>query len=398
MLQFCKEYFFRLCKERKCDMSKIPLYEVIYRAYKEKILTGELKPKDKLPTEMEIATTYNVSRITASRALKELELRKLIHRIKGSGSYVNDGDWNKETNTNRPEGHLSIISLVLPFEGNFSSEILQGIEDVAKEENYFVTFHNSSGDPGTEKELIEEIISRGSHGIIVYPSSSRENMHLYSSLLIDGYPFVLIDRKIPGMDMSLVWADNQKGFYNITSHLIELGHRRIIFAGTSVFGISSELERYNGFCKAHLDHGVPLMPKHFFAESEMRDLPSGYHPNEVLSRREAHYLFDTLDKLNEDTKPTAIASVNDQVAEILMAVALERGLEIPGDYSITGFDNLPFAAHLPVPLTTVAQPVRQIGQTAAQELFKTIQEPDHEPTINTIPAKMIIRASTERMR
>lgn len=376
-------------------MSNIPLYKVIFRAYKEKILTGELKPKDKLPTEMEIATIYNVSRITASRALKELELSNLIHRIKGSGSYVNEYEQSIETNLNLPQEHLSIISLILPFEGNFSSEILQGIEDVAKEKNYFVTFHNSSGIPDIEKQLIEEIISRGSHGIIVYPSSSHENMHLYSSLIIDGYPFVLIDRKIPGMDMPLVLADNQKGFYDITSHLIELGHRRIIFVGTSLFDISSELERYNGFCKAHLDHGVPLIPNHFFTESEIRCLPSDYHINEILSMREAHYLFDILDKLDKHTRPTAIAAVNDEAAEIIMKVALEKGLKIPDDYSITGFDNLTFAAHLPVPLTTVAQPAREIGQSAAKELFKSIQEPDYEQTITKIPTEIIIRNSTE---
>jgi len=225
--------------------SKKPLYEVIYRSYGEQILDGSLKPGDKLPSETEISELFKVSRITAVRALKELELRKLIYRVKGSGSFVNESDAISEQQDNMSASNLSIISLVMPFEGTYSSDIFTGIEDVAKEKGYFVTIHNTSEDALKEKNVIEEIIERGSHGIIVYPNSASQNLNLYSGLLIDSYPFVVIDKKLPGIETSLVWADNQNAFYNVTKHLFEQGHKRIIFAGTNVYSVSSEMERYN---------------------------------------------------------------------------------------------------------------------------------------------------------
>jgi len=376
-------------------MSKSPLYEVIYRKYEEDIKSGRILPGTKLPTEMEIAGDFNVSRITVTRALKELETRRFIHRIKGSGSYVNStGEWQTETAPPPESSGMAIISLVLPFEGSFSSDFLKGIEDAAKGHNYYVTFHNSSDNPDTEKQIIEDLITRGSSGIVVYPVSTTENLDLYSRLLIRRFPLVLIDRTIPGLDTSLVWTDNRKGFYDITGHLLKLGHTKIIFVGSAVNSISSEYQRYRGFCQAHLDHRLPLMKMHLYSEEDCREIPGDYRPEEPQDNREIHYLLDYLENLEEPVRPTAIAAVNDLIAELIISTALKRGISIPGDYSVTGFDNLPFAAHLPVPLTTVAQPVYEIGRMATEELFRKIQTPGRKGTVRTIASHLIIREST----
>lgn len=381
-------------------MTKSPLYETIFKDFKHKIKSGVLKPGDKLPTEKEISDLYNVSRITSTRALKELELRHLIRKIKGSGSYVNELHTKslEDIEIEHPRGHLSLISLVLPFDGVFSSEYLQGIEDVAKEQGYFVTFHNSQKDPSIERQIIEEIIERGSHGIIVYPVSTSENLDLYTGLIIDNFPFVLIDHKIPGIDTSLVWADNQKGLYDMTTHLIELGHKRIAFIGQDVYGISSEFERYRGFCRAHIDNGLILMPQHLYTEASSIKVPGDYLPDLPLAKREVCYLYDVLNALPKDQRPTALVAVNDEVADILIACAVLKGIDIPNEYSVTGFDNLPFASHLTPPLTTVTQPTRRIGREAAHALFKTILEPDRKPEVVAIPSELILRESTSKPR
>ena len=371
-------------------MGKIPLYEKIQQHYKVKIITGEIHPGKRLPTENEISQEFQVSRITAVRALKELEIGGYIHRIKGSGSYVNDGDWKSKTTSN----NQSIISLVVPFADNFSTDFFKGVEEVAIKHGYFVTFHNSSDDIISEKNIINEIISRGSHGIILYPTVPPYNMELFSKLSINKYPFVLIDRKIPGLELSLIWANNQKGFYDITTHLLELGHKRIIFVGSSVYSISSEFERYQGFCKAHIEHEVPLLNKHLYWEADINSIPMDYKPKEEFLKRICHYLLDTLENIDPSERPTAIATVNDQIAEAIISTAFERGISIPQDYSITGFDNLPFASHLPAPLTTVAQPAYEIGREAAKELFKRIKSPTRKPTIRTVDVSVIIRKST----
>jgi len=375
--------------------SKRPLYEVIYRSYGEQILEGTLKPGDKLPSETEISENFGVSRITAVRALKELELRKLIYRIKGSGSFVNESDAIAKQKENMMASNLSIISLVMPFEGTYSSDIFTGIEDVAKEKGYFVTIHNTSDDPQKEKNVIEEIIERGSHGIIVYPSSTSENMNLYSGLLIDNYPFVVIDKKFQGIETPLVWADNHSAFYKLTHHLFDQGHKRIVFVATDVFNISSELERYKGFCKAHLDRGIPLINKHLFYNEDAKKIPSDYMPEDPLEVRECHYMIDSLEAIPKEIRPTAIAAVNDAAAAVILSAILAKGLKVPENYAITGFDNLPFSEHLAVPLTTVAQPSYGIGFEAAKELFEIIVAPGKTVTDKRIESSLIIRDSSK---
>ncbi|MBU0928114.1 MAG: GntR family transcriptional regulator [Spirochaetes bacterium] len=376
----------------------LPLYAVIFNDYKGRILSGELPPGARLPGEMELAAEYGVSRITATRALKELELHKLIVRIRGSGSYVGEGRASPEPDSGVRDGRLSIISLVLPFEAEVSFDIFKGIEDVAKEHDYFVTFHNSSQSETAERQIVEDVISRGSHGLIIYPAMTDNNLDLYSGLMIDTYPFVMIDHKLPGLDTSLVWADNRNGFSEITGHLLELGHRRVVMVGSSVYGISSELERYRGFCKAHIDRGVPLMGKHLYDQHDLARMPADYRPGEEEPRRAIAYLYDLLETIPEPERPTAIAAVNDSLAQLLVTIAMERGIRIPGDYSVTGFDDLPWSAHLPVPLTTVRQDVRTIGRVAAQELFRKINNPGSPARVVDVESRLVVRDSSGEPR
>lgn len=378
-------------------MPKKPLYQKIFQYFKDKIKSGEFKPGDQLPTEKETSQLFNVSRITVTRALKELQFEKFIHRIQGSGSYVNDGNWNKSENLSDNKSEAQIISLVLPFSNNFSSDFLRGIEDIAKEKDYFVTFHNSTDNPEREKKIINKIISFGSHGIILYPAATPKNMDLYTKILINKYPLVLIDKKIPGLDISLVCSDNKKDFYEITCHLLKLGHKRIIFVGTDVYNISSEYERYQGFCQAHIDNGIPLLGRDLYTKNDLSVVPSNYRPNEPVDRRACNYLFDLLENLDNEEKPTAIAAVNDYLAGLIISISLEREIDIPNTYSIVGFDNLPFTSHLQVPLTTIAQPIYEIGKMAAKELFEKIKSPEKPPKIHTINGKLIVRKSTKEI-
>ncbi len=367
-----------------------PLYEKIFTHYQEQILSGELPSGSRLPSENVLGQLFGVSRITVSRALKELEQARLVRRIKGSGSYVRSLHQGP-----RHDNVHSFISIVLPSTGDFSAEILKGVEEAAAQNDYFVTYHHSFESQALEKNLVMDIMSRGSAGFIVYPIDPKTNMDLYSKLLISGYPFVLIDRRIQGLDTSVVWADNEKGMYDLTSHLIGSGHTRMAFLGRSVFEISSETARYRGFCKAHVAHGIPLLHKNLYGtEEDTSGIPAGYRPDADPDARACHYLYDVLGDMNDSERPTAIVAVNDQLASILISTAVERGISIPSEYSITGFDDLPFAAHLPVPLTTVAQPARQIGYLAATELFSKINDPSYLPRETVVEAQLVIRKST----
>lgn len=342
-------------------------------------MNGELKAGDRLPSHREIEKEFEVSRITLKRALMELENAGYITCRQGSGSYVSDQN-NERKNTQIEKKKPSIISLVVPLGHAFSFDYLQGVEYVAKKNGYFVTFHNCLNNPESEREIIEQIVSSGSEGIILHPLDTTYNFGLYTRLLINKFPLVILDKQIPGLDIPVVSVDNQKNFYEITNYLLELGHKRIVFVGTDVFGISSERDRYKGFCQAHLDHSIPLLYKHLYSIKE-----------------DANYLFDELAALDSEKKPTAIAAVNDTTAVKILNAAQEKGISIPDQYSVTGFDDISWVAHMEVPLTTVAQPIYDIGMNAAIELIKYIKSPDRSPKIRTINGQLKIRNSTKAL-
>ncbi len=370
-----------------------PLYEIIYDHYKNLITSGVIPVNKQLPTESEIAEQFQVSRITVVRALKELEIQNHIYRVQGSGSYVKKQAASYKAVKNN---QMAIISLIIPFDDTNFTDVLAGLEDKAKERGFFVTVHNSNADPKKEQEIVEEVIARGSHGIIIYPSSSSENVDLYFMLTLDRYPFIVIDRKLQGITTSLVEVDNESSFATITNHLIAQGHKKIVFVGTSIDTISSEYERYQGFCKAHMEHRVPLLKKHLYQRKDADAMPQDYLPHLTQDERECHFFFDTLATLPEAERPTAIAVVNDSVAEVLMLVANTRGIAIPAQYAMSGFDNLPLASHTNPPLTTIQQPSYEIGTTAAEELFHIIDEPSWSHTVHTLPGRLIERASTAK--
>ena len=240
---------------------------------------------------------------------------------------------------------------------------------------------------------MDEARRRGSAGLIIYPASQTANLRMFSSLLIEKYPFVVIDREISGLETSLVCADNRKGFEEITGHLIELGHRRIAFVGTTINTISSEQERYQGFCRAHIGHRIPLIKKNLYSFQDLQNMPDNYRPGATFEMKAAHYLLDSLEALPPGERPTALAAVNDLTARCLMEAAGERRIAIPETYSLTGFDNLPYAAHLPVPLATVELPAYEIGRKAAEVLFRKRENPDRRPEKHTIAPRLVPRRS-----
>ncbi len=370
-------------------MSKKPLYKEIYDKIVYQIESGEILPDSKLPTEIELAEQHNVSRITATRVYKELADDSYIYKVKGHGSFVKSA---KKSNP-KSSGGFDFISVIL-HDNDYSADLLKGIEVVAEKNGYLVTFHNSLNSKVNESKIINDVISKGSKGIILYPVDTSLNMRTYSTLKINKYPLVSIDRSIIGLDTPHVSIDNIAAFDDITSHLIELGHKKITFVGTNVNSISSEMDRYRGFCQAHINHDLPLCTNHLICNDDFNSIPEDYHIDDDIQLNSAHYFFDILEKMDVIERPTAIACVNDELAQVLIKVANSRGINIPEDYAITGFDNLPFAAHLNPPLTTVDQHNKELGQLAASHLFKYINNPNTKPETKLIFATLIERKSS----
>ena len=192
-----------------------------------------------------------------------------------------------------------------------------------------------------------------------------------------GFPFVLIDHQGNDDPCPAVGATNWQGAYNATEYLIKLGHTRIGFI-TGSMDLGAATDRLAGYKSAfrfhHMEEDAQLIYEGAFFQ------PDGYAGAIAL--------------LDHKNPPTAIFASNDAMAMGVMDAVRSRGLRIPEDISILGFDDVPQAALVRPALTTVRQPLEQMGRIAAQMLLDRLKNPDQPITRIELPTELIIREST----
>jgi len=351
-----------------------PMYRKIAGDLIDRIEKGELRPGDKIPTEAELGRVYGVSRITVTHAIRELQNRNLVYRVKGSGTFISNKSAEGLTAEGKPANGMSIVSAIFPQgEQNGAHDMLIGIESECAKEGFYVTIHNSKNKPVLERSIMENLLSQGCGGLIIFPCySGHENADLYSDLIIRGFPTVFIDRCIDFLDIPLVACDNERAMRELVSRLIRGGHKRIGFFCNSIETVSSERERFKGYCEAHIAAGLRVKPEYVFRRYRNLEKPEEIFDIDTMNRR--HYADAALEFfLHFKEKPSCIVAVNDILAIALMKVALAEGVRIPDDLAITDFDDLYVAEHVEVPLTTVRQPFEKIGIAAARLLLDLIK-------------------------
>ncbi len=310
-----------------------------------------------------------VSRSTVRHALERLELNGLISRTRGRGTFlldptlVDQGQPAVQTNSTRSTNSTGMIGVVFSYASEIDimqTAILRGIEHAVKPRGFNVYFGRTDDwDESGEVKAIDDLLHIGVHGFVILPVPNRTTTKGIKGLLDRKMPLVLVDRYLSDLDTSYVVAENYAGAYQVTEHLILVGYRRFDFVVDEVEGATEKQllttsirDRYNGYCQAlrdyHLTHLVkpPYRVDHTERESVRRLLSS-------------HVRGDG---------PLAIVAVNDHVATEIMNTGSQLGLKPPDDYAIVGFDDLPIASRLSVPLTTVIQPRYEIGFRAGHLL------------------------------
>jgi GntR family transcriptional regulator, arabinose operon transcriptional repressor len=366
------------------------LYTKIVDSLREEILSGRIRPGDQIPTEQELAISHGVSRITTTRAVKELENEGLIYRVQGRGTFVREeSDWARNRRRTR------LISFIVPFERQAGSgyALLNGAEAQAAAAQQLLTIHNSEQSYEKERRIIAQLMEHRTEGLVLFPLSSFANHDILSRLLIERTPLVVIDRRVLGIDASFVGVDNVGSMAEIVRHLASLGHRRIAFIAGTRTAMVSEQDRFIGFCRAMIEAGVPLREDYFVLADELP--PSAERPAPIVSFHSVEVARQALELLFAlPEPPTAVAVVNDMSAVNVLKAALQMGIQVPGQLSITGFDDLPVVSHLEVPLTTIAQPFTEIGETAVSVMQKLIQAPDSPAETRLLPTRLVVREST----
>lgn len=343
------------------------LYEQIVDELKEKILNKDYVLNQKLPTENELAAQYDVSRITSKRALEELKKMGLIYRVRGSGSFVSEmtfGQKKKDTGTSI--NTAKAIAIIMPLhvtESSFAQSVTGAVR-VFEEQGYYSVVHSGLKSSEDEKKILKKLQDDGIKGVIYYPVSDRSNYSLLHGFHLDNYPIVTIDKYFESLPISNVIADNYHGGMVATKHLIELGHDKIGFVSDlSIESTTSIRDRYFGYAKALSDQNL---------EEDESYVLSGFTDEYHRTYQATHYK-NVIHSLRKNGV-TGIVAVNDLVATFLMRAAIDMAIDIPGELSIIGFDDLEMSKHLQVPLTTIRQDFFDIGKRAAELMLKEIEE------------------------
>jgi len=191
------------------------------------------------------------------------------------------------------------------------------------------------------------------------------------------FPFVVIDHQGSGDPCPAVGATNWQGGYNATEYLIKQGHKRIGFI-TGSMDLGCSQDRLKGYRSALRTHHIPEMPELVY-EGDFNQ-PDGYAGASAF--------------LELPIPPTAIFASNDVMAMGVMDAVRNRNLRIPDDISVVGFDNIPQSAMINPSLTTVQQPLEQMGRVATQMLLGVLKNPQKDVNRIELPTELIIRSST----
>jgi len=272
------------------------------------------------------------------------------------------------------------IGLVVPDMSNpFFSNIIHGIEDVVTPKGYSMYLFNSNFDHDRENYFLEEMSQRRVDGTIV-SSAFLQNVPLIQRLNNYAMRIVCIQTHIDGIDC--VNTTDYEGMRKLCGHLLDLGHRKIGFVCLDFRVNRNRVEAYKD---SLAERGIPLDPR-YIRENTKR----------IYSLNPAHDMAREL--LDLPDPPSAIMAHNDYLAFGVYQAAREKGLKIPDDLSVTGYDDLTLSALVDPPLTTVSQPAYAMGEAAGELLLKSLSAPSPRENVRRrevlFDTSLVIRGST----
>ncbi len=270
------------------------------------------------------------------------------------------------------------IGIILPDIGNPAfTEMVKGCMDSLNSSGYYTFLGSYEDDPNKEEEFIRDFNSMFIDGLIIIPSiTENRDISIFEKI---NCPMVFIDREIDGLNMDTVISENRNGVYRATRHLIKIGHKKIVFLG-GLNTVKPSRKRFEGWKKA-------LDEKKLFIEDLVFwgnfSIESGY-----LLMSQALEKLDSID---------AVFAGNDIVALGAMNAIKDKNLNIPGDISIIGYDDMFFSQYLNPSLSSVAAKLFIQGKTAAELLLKRIKNPtDIKPKRIVIESDLILRDSVSK--
>lgn len=321
----------------------------------------------------DVARLAGVSTATVSRILNSPDAgrpetrRRVAAAVKKLGYEPNVSARNLRIN------RTATIIVVLPDINNpFFSFIVRGIEDVAHEKGFSVLLCNTDNDLERELEYTKIIGRRGADGAI-FLTARVSSPHILT--MAERVPVVLACEYIDGA-VSRVSIDNVAAAMDATRHLIRLGHQRIAYVNGPPDVILCR-DRLRGYTLALQQAGLPVYDD--LVVSGTFYLESGVEAARRL--------------LSLSEPPTAVFCANDEMAIGFIREASGLGRRVPNDVAVVGFDDIRFAAFCRPALTTVAQPMYEIGRRAARMLLDQLEGKAEGPRSIVLPHRLVVRES-----
>jgi LacI family transcriptional regulator len=274
------------------------------------------------------------------------------------------------------------IGLLLPdIRNDFFSSLAKGIEDEARAHGWTIILCNTGDDHERELEYIDLLFSKKVDGILYCMSiNTKEDNFMEIKNLLDNYsmPYLLVDRFFKSTQVSTIILDHYKGGYLATKHLLDLGHRSIACI-TGPSHAEESNQRLEGYKKALIEANIQYDPTLI--------IEGNYHIESG---------FSALKKLPAD-QYSAIFSFNDMMAIGIYKAMKAKGIRIPQDISIIGYDDILYSQILETPLTTIHQPVTRLGYSAVKELIDHLDNQRPLKSIKVSSPSLIVRKSTSKI-
>jgi LacI family transcriptional regulator len=329
----------------------------------------------------DIAARSGVSQATVSRVInnkpnvREGTRRRVLQVIDELG-YVPDASARSLVTQKTTKIGLIVSDIVNPF----YPELVERVEELARDSGYAVLLCNTQRDPAKDQVYARFLVEQRVAGVIftsVTPQSQAPMQFVQAKI-----PLVFVNRHRRDLAVPCVLSDNAGGGYRMTKYLIELGHSRIAFIRGLVDTTTSQ-DREAGYRHCMADHGL---------EVDEDLLAQGSYT------RCAAYQA-ALQLLQLPSPPTAIFCANDYMAFGALDAACEMGLQVPEDVSIVGFDNIALSSLRVIGLTTVEQPIAMMARRAMEMLLTLIdtQAPPQDPWVEIYQPRLVMRRTSGRV-
>ncbi|QYJ88414.1 MULTISPECIES: LacI family DNA-binding transcriptional regulator [Shewanella] len=272
----------------------------------------------------------------------------------------------------------SVGVLVSQLDGPFYGPMMREVESALRSANKHVIIAAGHSDAAQEKDAVEFLLSRGCDALIV-DAEILSNEYL-QELCRGSTPVVLINRHVDGIEERCVHLNNLQGGLLASRHVVEHGHKQIAYISGPLFKLDAR-ERLEGHKQALAEQGLSFDDSLFF-EGDFTE-EGGYEGMAALLERGSSF--------------SAVVCANDQMASGAIALCLERGLRVPQDISFVGFDNIPFPRYISPKLTTVCNPIQDMGRMAANWVLKEVYDNREVSFSHRFEPELVVRESVQRL-